>query len=728
MKKLGLYGKRVTTFLVCGAMLVTGVSKTEMKNSVMAQANENALVTFDITAQQMVDDMGVGINIGNSLDSAKGANATETNWGKPVITRELLHGLKEHGFRTVRIPTTWTYKLGNAPDYTVNASWMNRVEEVVNYALDEGMYVILNTHHEGEHIIPNYNHKEQNAELINALWTQIATRFNKYGGNLIFEVLNEPREEGSPTEWSGGTEESRAVLNYYNQVALNAIRATGGNNSIRKVMLPTVAAAITDSALNGFVKPNDPNVILSVHAYSPYEFAMKDSGVNTWGSEADKIAMDNQMKKLYDKFVSKGTPVIIGEFGTTNKGNLDSRIVHAKYYVKAARKYGITCVWWDNGTTADRQGEECFGIFDRYSYVPLFPNLISSMIASEKDEEPIHDIEYEEGENLIDNLSFYNYQNSNTYGADGTVTIQSMGESNWQPHVSKADIVINAGKDYVFRCKLNSSVSRSVTIHFQIPSNNYETLASQTISLEAGKTQEVEIIIPAQAVTKTGVKCTICLGTIDGVSNLPGHTVKITEVSLRERTEVEETTKAQETTTGAEETSKAQETTTGASYEQSRVEINGFQFNAQYEGFRTIYSVADPKSEVVEKGLIYGLKEYANESEMVIQSNNSNVYSFKATDNGRITAIHSEIAGAQSYAMTMKNIKTKEFYSSVLMIRAYVKLKNGTYKYSEISKKSVYEIADYLYRNKLMPNESGHNYLYNEVLSIVNGNYVRVGY
>ncbi len=729
--------KRIVSIVLSGVIALGGVGYYEgmetckgMKdykgkgnanaNVVRAAENNMAVTTFDITPQQLVDDMGVGYNIGNSLDSAKGANASETNWGRPRITKELLDGLKAAGFKTVRIPTTWTYKVGSSPYYTIDSTWMDRVEEVVNYALDDGFYVILNTHHEGEHIIPDNAHKQQCAELIDAVWKQIGNRFKNYGGNLIFEALNEPRVEGGENEWNGGTAEVREVVNYYNQVALNAIRSTGGNNSVRKVMLPTVAAAVAETALNGFVKPNDSNVILSVHAYSPYEFAMQYPGVNTWGSTSDKSGLEWQMKKLYDMFVSKGTPVVIGEFGTTNKGNLDSRITHAEYYVKIARQYGISCVWWDNGTTADREGAECFGIFDRYSYMPLFPNLISRMIASESGTEPIEEVHYSEGNNILGSLSLYNYNNASSYSSDGTISIGSIGTENWQPHVSASNLTIKPGTQYVFKCKLNSSIDRSVTIHFQIPSNNYETLAAKTYSLTAGKTKDVEIMIPAQSETKTGVKCTICLGAIGGTSNLPSHTVKVTDESLRELIEEEETEKEPEPET---ETETETETATETVGESVQLEINGFQISTLYEGFRTIYSVADPKNEVTERGVIYGLSDYITDADMVVGNSNSDVYYFVGTDNGGISGTYSNVDGAKSYAMTMKNIKTAEFYNAKVAIRVYVKLKDGTYKYTSIERKSVYEIADYLFRNRLMPTEAGHEYLYNEVLKKVNHNY-----
>jgi len=680
---------------------------------------EAANTSFDLTAQQLVDRMGVGWNLGNTFDSAKSATGDETSWGKPYTTKEMIQGVKDAGFKTIRIPTTWTYKLSEGPDYKIDEAWINRVEEVVGYALDSGLYVILNTHHEGEHIIPTYEKQEEVNAMISMLWKQIATRFEKYGGNLIFEVLNEPRLEGSDTEWTGGTAEVREVVNSYNMTALNAIRTTGGNNAKRKVMIPSVAAATTDVALTELYIPDDDNIIVSVHAYSPYTYAMQYPGVSTWGSDSDKSGLDWEMKRLNEMFVSKGIPVIIGEFGTTNKDNLSSRITHAEYYVQAARKQGITCVWWDNGNNS--VGAENFGIYDRQNLSWYYPELVSKMIASEAsvagDYDDNHTNGNYEGNILSGDWKLYDNNGSATKISDHVITISSIGTENWQPHYYHSDISIEEGIDTVFTCTIKSSIDRNITIHMQRPDNNYETLAAQTITLKAGIEKQVSIFVAAPSESKTGIKLSICLGAIEGVTGLAAHTVEIIN-PVWAREIVEEETTEEDTTVEEETTSK----------ESPKIEINGWQISTIVEGYRVLYSVSDPNQEVEEMGLVYGLADFTKEEDMVINSTNDTVYSYKATQAGKTEVSYSDMNDAYSYAMTMKFINTAEFYEIGICVRAYVKLKDGTYLYSDIEECSVYDLADYLYSNVMMNTVDKHNYLFSNILTVVNSEYKYIEY
>ena len=370
---------RVLSLFLAVTMVVSSLFVYGEKTK--AETKAETITSFDVSAQELVDHMGVGWNLGNSLDSALGADKDETNWGNPQITKKMIDDIKAAGFKTIRIPTTWTYKLGPAPEYKVDETWMNRVEEVVKYAIEDDMYVILNTHHENANLIPDNDHKEEGKKIITKLWTQIAERFEKYNGNLIFEVLNEPRVEGGENEWMGATEEVRNVVSEYDLTAVAAIRATGGNNAVRKLMIPGVAASSLDVTLNSIKLPeNDNNIIISVHAYSPYDFAMQYPGVSNWSSSRE-WELSSMFEKLHNQFIAKGVPVIIGEFGTINKNNINDRIEQAKYYVSEARKNGITCVVWDNNATTE--GEESFGLYNRADGSWYYPDLVKAMIESE---------------------------------------------------------------------------------------------------------------------------------------------------------------------------------------------------------------------------------------------------------------------------------------------------------------------------------------------------------
>lgn len=370
--------KMTTVIAAMSLLLLTGLLTCSSKK---AHASEMKSST------EIVKDMGVGWNLGNTFDSLNtnlpinsNPENFETAWGNPVTTKALVNKVKNSGFKTIRIPVSWGQHMEGAPNYTINSAWLNRIQQVVDYAIDDGLYVILNVHHDGSWCIPTYEKQSSVTPKLERLWTQVATKFKNYGDHLIFETLNEPRVEGSSYEWTGGTQESRAVVNKYNAAALKAIRSTGGNNDSRSVIIPTYAASGMDTTINDMVVPNDKNIIVSIHAYSPYFFAMDINGTNTWGSDSDKAALDSEFDKYYNKFVSKGTPVVIGEFGSINKSNLDSRVKLAKYFVSSAKKRNIPCVWWDNNY-ADANKSETFGLLNRSSLTWYFEDIQNALIS-----------------------------------------------------------------------------------------------------------------------------------------------------------------------------------------------------------------------------------------------------------------------------------------------------------------------------------------------------------
>ena len=344
-------------------------------------------------AKEIVKDMGVGWNLGNSLD-AKMTNLSlysspaeyETGWGNPITTKAMIDKIREAGFKTIRIPITWGQHMD--ANNNVTSSWMKRVKEVVNYAIDDGFYVIINVHHDGEWCIPDNAHVNSVTPKLKALWKQIAAEFKDYDDHLIFETLNEPRLEGTNVEWTGGNSESRNVVNKYNEAALKTIRSTGGNNMSRAVMMPTYAASTYQDAIKDFKVPNDKNVIASIHAYSPYYFAMDiNSNVKTWGSYSDKSSLNSELDGYLNAFKAKGVPVVIGEWGSINKANLSSRVTHAEYYVKACQERGIPCIWWDNNYTKNNEGET-FGIFNRSSLNWYHPEIKDALIRGYKSVHP----------------------------------------------------------------------------------------------------------------------------------------------------------------------------------------------------------------------------------------------------------------------------------------------------------------------------------------------------
>lgn len=357
-------------------------SMENMESSVSEESPvipEYEITMQDISPMELVKEMKIGWNLGNTLDAVGNQKGPETErvWGNPKTTQEMIDAVIDQGFNVIRIPVTWGSHMGEAPEYEVWPAWMDRVQEVVDYAYNRGVYVIINLHHEGWHF-PSEENKEAASQQLMALWTAIATRFRDYDEHLIFEALNEPRKTGTSVEWNGGDKEGRDVVNDFNQVFVDAVRATGGNNTIRNLMVPGYAASSNDTALKGIVLPQDDHLIVSVHAYIPYDFALNTAGRSTWNNDTKDI--DHLMELLDELFLSKGVPVIIGEFGALNKDNEEERAQWARYYVSKAREYGIPCIWWDNN--AFNGDGENFGLLNRRRLTFPYPDLLKALIES----------------------------------------------------------------------------------------------------------------------------------------------------------------------------------------------------------------------------------------------------------------------------------------------------------------------------------------------------------
>ena len=305
-------------------------------------------VMRNLSATDIVAEMKVGWNLGNSLDAE---GPVETFWGNPVTTQAMIDEIAGRGFNTLRVPVTWRFHQGPAPEYTVEEAWLDRVEEVVNYGRANNMYVIINVHHDDPWIVPTNAEADAVNDRLAKLWTQIANHFRNYSDFVIFETLNEPRHEGSPEEWSGGTAEGRDVVNQYHQVSLDAIRATGGNNAQRQIMISTYAASTLPIAMNALEIPNDdPRTIISLHSYFPFPFTLEGTD-STWGTADDRAQLEAEMDRIKTKFTDNGKAVVLGEWASGNQSNLQDRIAHATFYAQAAAARGFASVWWDNGNS-----------------------------------------------------------------------------------------------------------------------------------------------------------------------------------------------------------------------------------------------------------------------------------------------------------------------------------------------------------------------------------------
>ncbi|MBQ6646209.1 MAG: glycoside hydrolase family 5 protein [Clostridia bacterium] len=341
--------------------------------------------------------LGLGWNLGNTFDATGGSwirneMDIETAWHGERTTEALIQALKDAGFDSIRIPVSWNDHVDK--DFNISKPWLDRVQKVVDWAYSRDMYVIINIHHDCDrkYYYPSEACLDNSLSYVTAIWTQLGERFKDYGERLIFENLNEPRLKDTPYEWRSDPSipqvtASMQCINVLNQTFVDTVRAAGGNNESRYLMVSGYDAAVGGVTCDNFVLPKDSadnKLIISTHAYSPYDFALQpptEAGSrSTWSilETKDKSELALMMNSLYDKFVSKGIPVVMGEFGSRKKGdNLSSRVEHAAFYVAVAASRGIPCFWWDNNAFSGNG--ELFGLIRRGQLKWEYPQIVEAM-------------------------------------------------------------------------------------------------------------------------------------------------------------------------------------------------------------------------------------------------------------------------------------------------------------------------------------------------------------
>lgn len=338
------------------------------------------------TAEEAVANMTLGFNFGNTLDTTgdwfdrKDIEACETGWGNPLITREQVKGVKAAGFDAVRLPISWRDHIDE--DGTIDKIWLDRVNEVVDYIMDEDLYCIINVHHDtgsdGWIRASEKNYKEK-GDAYARIWEQVATRFKDYGEKLLFESINETLDEHGNWGWPDADDTRGMYL--YTQRFVDVVRSCGGFNETRNLVLNTYAAS-AGGAISDFILPEDTvegHFILEIHNYDPQGFCWQDAGWTTmtdkWGSDSDKAAMDNFFKDTHERAEKLGLPLIIGEFGSWDKNNDAERAEHAAYVVGKAKEYGIKCFWWSCGDAS---------LIDRYTSKPIHEEIVDAMVNATK--------------------------------------------------------------------------------------------------------------------------------------------------------------------------------------------------------------------------------------------------------------------------------------------------------------------------------------------------------
>lgn len=351
-----------------------------------ADAVDNGVMREGLTALEATRLMGNGINLGNTLEACDNNVGIKTNtplsyethWGQPKTTQAMIDGMKAAGFDTIRIPVAW---MTNAThlyegDYTIDADYMDRVEEVVRYARKAGMYVIINDHWDGGwYGMFGSESAETRAlamEAYKGMWQQIAERFRDYSDYLIFESANEELggrfDENSPLYCSDSVvtyltdDERYALTNEINQTFVDVVRATGGNNATRFLLIAGYSTDIDQTCDDRFQMPKDTadsKLMVSVHYYDPWSYCGASSAVSAtkWGKVSDYEYLDQQLAKM-TKFTEAGYGVVIGEYGALpcSDGLKDNTLAYHTAFLDACTKYDLTNCLWD-----------CSGLYKRVS-------------------------------------------------------------------------------------------------------------------------------------------------------------------------------------------------------------------------------------------------------------------------------------------------------------------------------------------------------------------------
>ena len=389
--------KRYLSFILSLLMAMTIFIGLDL-GDINAQAlSGDTLKNADTEA--ILEDMGLGWNLGNSLDATGGSGLdTETSWSNPKTTQALIDKVKSLGFNTVRVPVSWG-KHVSGDNYTIDSAWLARVKEVVDYCYKNDMYVILNIHHDtkssasasGAGYYPRSSAYSSSEKFVTSVWSQAAEYFKDYDYHLIFETLNEPRLIGTGYEWwfnkwniPSEVKDAIDCINKLNQKAVDTIRDTGSNNRGRLIMCPGYDASIDGATVSGFKLPTDISgnknrIAVSVHAYSPYNFAMNvGSGSTSTYTSSIKNELQDLFSTLKSNFRDKGIPVVIGEFGSTDKNNTAERVKWATDYTALAKKNNIPCVLWDNNAFAVYNGNSIVLNSEYHGYINRKNNTVTS--------------------------------------------------------------------------------------------------------------------------------------------------------------------------------------------------------------------------------------------------------------------------------------------------------------------------------------------------------------
>ncbi len=326
-------------------------------------------VNVEMTATELVKRMGNGINLGNTMEAyahfaggTPSVESCETAWGQPVTTQEMISGMKAAGFDSLRIPVAWTNAMPNFEegDYTIGEEYLDRVEEIINYALNEDMYVIINDHWDGSWWgmfgSAQQEVRDKAMDMYRSMWTQIAQRYADYSDKLIFESANEELgdrlndKDKAPDSGSLSQDECYETANRINQEFVDLVRKSGGNNDQRFLLIAGYNTDIAMTCDDRFHMPTDTaknKLLLSVHYYTPWNYCGTES-VDHWGSVED-YKEQNKLMKMMTKYSDQGYGIIIGEYAVLSNGGVPKNDTDKFYtnFLNNCDLYNYCPMLWD---------------------------------------------------------------------------------------------------------------------------------------------------------------------------------------------------------------------------------------------------------------------------------------------------------------------------------------------------------------------------------------------
>ena len=348
-----------------------------------AEAEAAKLPFRALTGEELTEEMGMGWNLGNTMDGHTGFTPNETQWQNVRTTKELIKTVHDAGFNTIRVPVTWGTMIDDGNNYAIDEKWISRVQDIVDYAVEQDMYVIINIHHDGAEqsgwLRIATDDKEALRNKFGGVWKNISERFKDYDEHLIFEAMNEVRGVNMTLA------EQNGVIMELNQIFVDTVRATGSNNAKRWLCVcgtyNNIGAIVNAEGKFELPEDEEEKIMLSVHCYTPWGFCGTESmGDSDYTLDELKNTNEKELESL-EKFTSNGIPVIVGEYGCINKDNAEERAFYLEGMNRIYSKYNLIGIYWDQGWyDRSQKPDYSFSVFDRETCKPIEKIVTDAMV------------------------------------------------------------------------------------------------------------------------------------------------------------------------------------------------------------------------------------------------------------------------------------------------------------------------------------------------------------